>query len=259
MDIISSYFQVLNYMFCILNFCTSNLRIPTIETEGLDNLPPPPPPPPPPAFQDWSLSYNPENNYPDSLSPPSPPSPPPPMSSMSTSSRLDEIISIRGTLRRAKKEKSEEEASTREQKSRTNQQYHMSENQCTDSRNFTAYDVDDYESELNFAGVKVVMSPTPNNSLCDNNKSMVGDNGTTTFIVNGNIEDISSSGVFDSNANNDSSSTNSKQQTTIRSHRGTVRGVRNRVRQGIATFLLKDPSLKVIKVLIQKSYSIIQT
>ena len=178
---------------------------------------------------------------------------------MSTSSRLDEIISIRGTLRRTKKEKSEEEASTREKRSRRNQQqYHMNENQRTDSRNFTAYDVDDYESELNFAGVKVVMSPTPNNSLCDNNKNVVGDNGTTSFIVNGNIEDINSSGVFDSNSNNDSNSTNSKQQTTIRSHRGTVRGVRNRVRQGIATFLLKDPSLKVIKFFVHKSYSIIQ-
>ena len=32
---------------------------------------------------------------------------------------------------------------------------------------------------------------------------------------------------------------------TIRSHRGTVRGVKNRVRAGIATFL-RDPSSKVI-------------
>ena len=218
------------------------------------NFPAPPPPPPPPAFQDWSLSYNPENNYPDSLSPPPPPSPVPAMSYMSLSStsftRLDEIISIRGTLRRTKKEKSESGEEGGENHSNENEvakyQYHMTENHCPAPKDFSSHDVDDYESELNFAGVKVVMSSSHHRSLCDNSSSNVnGDNVTTTVssVCSGNNDNDT---LYNNGCNtNEAASPNAKQQTTIRSHRGTVRGVRNRVRQGIATFLLRDPTLKV--------------
>ena len=223
----------------------------TIQKGDMPDTLPPPPPPPPPAFQDWSLTYNPENNYPDSLSPPPPPSPQPAMSSMSTSSRLDEIISIRGTLRRKQKEKKEasgkQEAASNENAKRKHQ-YHMNEIHDQDSKDFSPHDVDDYESELNFAGVKVVMSSNKHRSISDTSNNLGGDN---VMILNsncasGNDDYGNDDNSYKNNCNNDSMvASNSKQQTTIRSHRGTVRGVRNRVRQGIATFLLKDPCLKV--------------
>ena len=188
---------------------------------------------------------------------------------MSTSSRLDEIISIRGTLRRTKKDKNESGGEGFENDSNENEvakhQYHMSENHCPDSKKFSPHDVDDYESELNFAGVKVVMSSSHHRSLCDNSSSKVnGDNVTTTVssVCNGNNDNDT---IYNKGCNNsEPTSPNAKQQTTIRSHRGTVRGVRNRVRQGIATFLLKDPSLKVsffkhlliIHILVLPSFSV---
>jgi len=169
---------------------------------------------------------------------------------MSTSSRLDEIISIRGTLRRTKKEKGDSGGEVCENHSNENEmakhQYHMSENHCPDSKDFSPHDVDDYESELNFAGVKVVMSSSHHRSLCDNSSSNVnGDNVTiaVSSVCSGNNDNDT---LYNKGCNNsEPTSPNAKQQTTIRSHRGTVRGVRNRVRQGIATFLLKDPTLKV--------------
>ena len=210
--------------------------------ETTSQLLPPPPPPPPPAFQDWSLTYNPENNYPDSLSPPPPPSPPPLMSCVSTSSRLDEINSVRGTLRRTKKERNDSEGDTVESKetngAQNNHQYHMSENHSPDIKTFSAHDVDDYESESNFAGVKVVMKKF-------NSSDNSGGNNNSDNVTSSAYYEIGNETLYNNSGSNDPGSCNSKQQTTIRSHRGTVRGVRNRVRQGIATFLLKDPILKV--------------
>ena len=218
------------------------------ENLSLSNFPPPPPPPPPPAFQDLSLSYNPENNYPDSLSPPPPPSPPPLMSCVSTSSRLDEINSVRGTLRRTKKDRKDSEGdnidSNETNGAENKYQYHMSENRSPDIKTFSAHDVDDYESESNFAGVKVVMNTrNMSDSSCGTNHACSDSviSTTSAYFEIGNETVYSNSG----SGSNDQLASNSKQQTTIRSHRGTVRGVRNRVRQGIATFLLKDPILKV--------------
>ena len=210
------------------------------------HYPPPPPPPPPPAFQDLSLSYNPENNYPDSLSPPPPPSPPPLMSCVSTSSRLDEINSVRGTLRRTKKDRKDSEGdnidSNETNGAENKYQYHMSENRSPDIKTFSAHDVDDYESESNFAGVKVVMNTR---NMSDNSGGTNHPCSDSVISTSSTYYEIGNETVYSNSGSNDQLSGNSKQQTTIRSHRGTVRGVRNRVRQGIATFLLKDPILKV--------------
>ena len=72
------------------------------------------------------------------------------------------------------------------------------------------------EDEETFAGVRV-LSP-----IADNAGRLIREEEERCNVV----------GVVSSNT------------TTIRSKRGTVRGVRNRVRQGIATFL-RDPSKKV--------------
>ena len=76
--------------------------------------------------------------------------------------------------------------------------------------------VEQVEDEETFAGVRV-LSP-----IADNAGKMIREEEERSNVV----------GVVSSNT------------TTIRSKRGTVRGVRNRVRQGIATFL-RDPSKKV--------------
>ena len=168
------------------------------------------------------------------------------MSCTSTSSRLDEINSIRGTLRRTKKEKNDSDGDTIEINEangvENKHQYHMSENHCPDVKTFSPHDVDDYESESNFAGVKVVMKTRNSGDNSGGNNNLCSDNITSS---SSSCYEISNETVYNNSGPDDQMYSNSKQQTTIRSHRGTVRGVRNRVRQGIATFLLRDPILKV--------------
>ena len=118
----------------------------------------------------------------------------------------------------------------------------MSENRSPDIKTFSAHDVDDYESESNFAGVKVVMNARNASDTSGGNITLCSDTILSTTSA---YYDIGNETVYNHSGSNDALSGNCKQQTTIRSHRGTVRGVRNRVRQGIATFLLKDPMLKV--------------
>ena len=193
-------------------------------------------PPPPPEFSDFA--DQPLSLFSSSASFLPTPSGPP---SSGGASHLELLQQARGTLRR--RESSMEIKQLEKSLTDRLHSFHVSEGSSTTtgrknvSSSSSSSSSSAIEDEETFAGVLVVSGQSTASDkeeqrmVLNNGQDLVGDRRSSSGSCSSGSASVCSSGPPSTTV-------------TIRSKRGTVRGVKNRVRQGIATFL-RDPNKKV--------------